>query len=108
MIDHLKKPEMAKQAERLLTDMGWLPEPLRTTDAQIGSGNAESEVSTDALRAFLADAEDGSLEDPSDAEEPSHFQLLKPGSLRRAFFVTAQRTASEPAVLKVRGRPERV
>ena len=58
--------------------------------------------------AFLADAEDGSPEDLSDAEEPSHFQLLKPGSLRRAFFVTAQRTASEPAVLKVRGRPERV
>jgi hypothetical protein len=27
LIDHLKKPEMAKRTERLLTDMGWLPEP---------------------------------------------------------------------------------
>jgi ParB family chromosome partitioning protein len=54
LIEHLKKPEMAKEAERLLADTGWLPEPLRTTDAQVGSGNAESEISTDALPAFLA------------------------------------------------------
>jgi ParB family transcriptional regulator, chromosome partitioning protein len=72
LIDHLKKPEMAKEAERLLADTGWLPEPLRTTDAQVGSGDAESETSTDALPAFLADAEDGNPEDPTDAEEPSH------------------------------------
>jgi ParB family transcriptional regulator, chromosome partitioning protein len=72
LIDHLKKPEMAKEAERLLADTGWLPEPLRTTDAGIDSANAESETSTDALPAFLADAEDGNPEDPTDAEEPSH------------------------------------
>ena len=29
LIDHLKKPDMAKEAERLLADSGWLPEPLR-------------------------------------------------------------------------------
>lgn len=29
-IDHLKKGEMAAQAEILLADTGWLPEPLRT------------------------------------------------------------------------------
>ena len=72
LIDHLKKPEMAKEAERLLADTGWLPEPLRTTDAPITSDNDESQTSTDALPAFLADAEDGSPEDPSDAEESSH------------------------------------
>jgi len=72
LIDHLKKPEMAKEAERLLADTGCLPEPLRTTDAPIASDNDESETSTDALPAFLADAEDGSPEDPSDAEESSH------------------------------------
>lgn len=72
LIDHLKKPEMAKEAERLLADTGWLPEPLRTTSAAIGSGNAETETSTDALPAFLADAEDGNPKDPIDAEEPSH------------------------------------
>jgi ParB family chromosome partitioning protein len=29
LIDHLKKGDMAKEAERLLVDTGWLPEPLR-------------------------------------------------------------------------------
>jgi ParB family transcriptional regulator, chromosome partitioning protein len=31
MIDHLKKPEMATEAETLLADTSWLPEPLRTS-----------------------------------------------------------------------------
>ena len=31
LIDHLKKGEMAKEAERLLDGTGWLPEPLRLT-----------------------------------------------------------------------------
>ena len=30
LIDHLKKDEMAREAERLLDGTGWLPEPLRT------------------------------------------------------------------------------
>ncbi len=30
LIGHLRKPEMAKEAERLLAGTGWLPEPLRT------------------------------------------------------------------------------
>jgi len=33
LIDHLKKGDMAKEAERLLADTGWLPEPLRMADA---------------------------------------------------------------------------
>jgi ParB family transcriptional regulator, chromosome partitioning protein len=69
LIDHLKKPEMAKEAERLLADTGWLPKPLRTTDAGIESANPETAASTDALPAFLADGEDGDPEDPIDAEE---------------------------------------
>jgi ParB family transcriptional regulator, chromosome partitioning protein len=72
LIDHLKKPEMAKEAARLLADTGWLPEPLRTTDAQIDGGNLESESSSNALPAFLADADDGDPEDPTNAEESSH------------------------------------
>ena len=32
-IGHLKKTEMAKEAERLLDGTGWLPEPLRTVGA---------------------------------------------------------------------------
>jgi ParB family chromosome partitioning protein len=33
LIDHLKKGDMAKEAERLLADTGWLPEPLRLAAA---------------------------------------------------------------------------
>jgi ParB family chromosome partitioning protein len=33
LIDHLKKGEMAKEAERLLADTRWLPEPLRLSEA---------------------------------------------------------------------------
>ena len=32
LIDHLKKAEMAKEAERLLDGTGWLPEPLRLAE----------------------------------------------------------------------------
>jgi len=32
LIDHLKKPDMAREAERLLDGSGWLPEPLRLID----------------------------------------------------------------------------
>ncbi|KTE16877.1 ParB/RepB/Spo0J family partition protein [Sphingopyxis sp. H115] len=34
MIDHLKKADMAREAERLLEETNWLPEPLRTPDEQ--------------------------------------------------------------------------
>jgi ParB family chromosome partitioning protein len=40
-IAHLKKVEMAEQAERLLDGTGWLPEPLRTAPLeQVSSGPA--------------------------------------------------------------------
>ena len=54
LIDHLKKPEMAKEAERLLGGAGWLPEPLRTPDAR--SAEVEGEAGTETLPAFLAEA----------------------------------------------------
>ena len=34
LIDHLKKADMAKEAERLLDGSGWLPEPLRLARRQ--------------------------------------------------------------------------
>ncbi len=50
LIDHLKKAEMAKEAERLLEDTGWLPEPLRTPEAAAadaaGGDSAESSPAT--------------------------------------------------------------
>jgi ParB family chromosome partitioning protein len=52
LIDHLKKADMAREAERLLGDTGWLPQPLRLDEAvaaQEPAGDAES------LPEFLAD-----------------------------------------------------
>jgi len=67
MIDHLKKTDMATEAERLLQGSGWLPMPLRTAsfeaaaDAQVGdTGEVE------ALPDFLVDDEGDA---PIDAEE---------------------------------------
>ena len=70
-IDHLKKADMAEEAERLLAGTGWLPALLRTPgleigeatgDAVNGSGIAASTESVD-LPAFLtgdeAPAQDG-------------------------------------------------
>jgi len=57
LIDHLKKPDMAREAERLLAGTGWLPEPLRTPDADLEpEGCAGPE--TDDLPAFLTEGSD--------------------------------------------------
>jgi ParB family transcriptional regulator, chromosome partitioning protein len=55
LIDHLKKAEMAKEAERLLDGTGWLPEPLRLADSAEVSDRSTDTV--EALPAFLADGE---------------------------------------------------
>ena len=69
LIDHLKKPDMAKEAERLLADSGWLPEPLRLPalddDVSSGANSGESET----LPAFLADEEEVDGE-PTDEPQP--------------------------------------
>ena len=67
LIDHLKKADMAKEAERLLDGTGWLPEPLRTSEAMCADA-ADSEAGGDeeALPAFLADDEDSASEDETD------------------------------------------
>jgi len=59
LIEHLKKADMAREAERLLDGAGWLPDPLRVAqtgmevDAPIGeAGEAE------ALPDFLGEDED--------------------------------------------------
>jgi len=55
LIDHLKKAEMAKEAERLLDGTGWLPEPLRLVDSVDVSDTPTDTV--EVLPAFLADGE---------------------------------------------------
>lgn len=62
LIDHLKKADMAKEAERLLDGSGWLPEPLRLVDSSPSSVELEGEAGP--LPEFLAGEED--LENGSD------------------------------------------
>jgi ParB family transcriptional regulator, chromosome partitioning protein len=63
LIDHLKKAEMAKEAERLLEGTGWLPDPLRTPDETDAATEAE------ALPAFLSgDEKEGEEEDAEDPD----------------------------------------
>ncbi|MCG7505837.1 ParB/RepB/Spo0J family partition protein [Mesorhizobium retamae] len=57
LIEHLKKGDMAKEAERLLADTGWLPEPLRMIDLGQDAEPAV-EAGVEALPAFLTDEED--------------------------------------------------
>jgi ParB family chromosome partitioning protein len=59
LIDHLKKADMAKEAERLLADTGWLAEPLRIAaadDAPVDT--AEAEGAGEALPEFLSDEDE--------------------------------------------------
>ncbi|MBP1847856.1 ParB family chromosome partitioning protein [Rhizobium petrolearium] len=69
LIDHLKKGDMAKEAERLLADTGWLPEPLRLVDLDGDATDTDGEV--EALPDFLAgdsDDEEAAAEDEEDRQ----------------------------------------
>lgn len=71
LIDHLKKGDMAKEAERLLANSGWLPEPLRLSDIdgdENEAGNGEVDGEPTALPAFLSDDEDNAAA----AGDPGH------------------------------------
>jgi ParB family chromosome partitioning protein len=70
LIDHLKKAEMAKEAERLLEGTGWLPEPLRISETEgADAADIDAAGSEKALPAFLTDDEqiagDGETEEPA-------------------------------------------
>jgi ParB family chromosome partitioning protein len=68
LIAHLKKGDMAKEAERLLADTDWLPEPLRPAiDAQVVDGAVDQDEDTVALPDFLAgDDEDAATNADAD------------------------------------------
>jgi ParB family chromosome partitioning protein len=69
LIDHLKKSEMAKEAERLLEGAGWLPEPLRL--AAVSSPSDNSDSAAGPLPEFLsADEEQSSDGDESEQPQP--------------------------------------
>lgn len=63
LIDHLKKADMAKEAERLLADSGWLPEPLRCVDVDVEAVDTNGGDEDEALPEFLADGDDVALAD---------------------------------------------
>jgi ParB family chromosome partitioning protein len=70
LIDHLKKGDMVKEAERLLAETGWLPESLRMVDVDkaAAADAAESAGGGEALPEFLAGDD---KETPADqADEP--------------------------------------
>jgi len=72
LIDHMKKSDMAKEAERLLTDSGWLPEPLRLASIDGDQSGPDDQADTGedtALPDFLT--EDGEDED-TDEDEVQH------------------------------------
>ena len=52
LIDHLKKGDMASEAERLLADSGWLPEPLRTPEIDAPSNAARGRRRRRGRRCF--------------------------------------------------------
>jgi ParB family transcriptional regulator, chromosome partitioning protein len=65
LITHLKKGDMAREAERLLADTGWLPEPLRNAGddgvgeaAPVDASAPADGVAEAELPAFLADGGD--------------------------------------------------
>jgi ParB family chromosome partitioning protein len=59
LIDHLKKGDMAKEAERLLDGSGWLPEPLRLAD--VASAPPQQDGEAGPLPEFLSDEEEREL-----------------------------------------------
>ena len=68
LIDHLKKGDMSKEAERLLADSGWLPEPLLLADLADRPDVGEA-GDTEALPDFLAGDDDEVTEADADASD---------------------------------------
>ncbi|PZR87558.1 MAG: chromosome partitioning protein ParB [Stutzerimonas stutzeri] len=68
LIEHLKKGDMAMEAERLLADTGWLPKPLRTPDLEGDAISADTDGDVEALPDFLV----GDDADAADEGEDHH------------------------------------
>lgn len=66
LIDHLKKGDMAREAERLLDGTGWLPQPLRLVEMDAAGQDADGDA--EALPEFLAIPEDEAAAD--EEEQP--------------------------------------
>ncbi|MBN9047073.1 MAG: chromosome partitioning protein ParB [Rhizobiales bacterium] len=67
LISHLKKGDMAKEAERLLAETGWLPEPLRLVELDGDVADADDAGDGDALPDFLVG--DGDDDEATETED---------------------------------------
>ncbi|QKK27870.1 ParB/RepB/Spo0J family partition protein [Rhizobium hidalgonense] len=70
LIGHLKKTDMAREAERLMTGCGWLPEPLRMT-------NGEGIIDSDAVG---DDAVEPDQAETTEIQDLPAFLLEDPGT----------------------------
>jgi ParB family chromosome partitioning protein len=62
LIDHLKKPDMAREAARLLEGSGWLPEVLRLPIDEIAAeGNADAAAGNEVAEDDTAESSDVDL-----------------------------------------------
>ena len=68
LIDHLKKGDMAREAERLLDGSGWLPEPLRLDDPDLGQDVTAEDAGVE-LPAFLTGDDDTQPEDEEERQQ---------------------------------------
>ncbi|MCO5961060.1 ParB/RepB/Spo0J family partition protein [Sinorhizobium meliloti] len=78
-IEHLKKGDMAAEAQTLLADTGWLPEPLRTADRNasnvepvVTSESVEPIEQSTAIDGETAMAEDEPFEENGMADDVPH------------------------------------
>jgi len=74
LIDHLKKGDMAKEAERLLDGSGWLPEPLRLL-VDGASEPVQQEGEAGPLPEFLSDEEE--RENTADEDRPQQLDAAQ-------------------------------
>ena len=79
LMEHLKKADMAREAERMLADTGWLPEILRLVDVDSAPQSQADAAETDELPAFLA----------GDAAEAADFEPEEPESDEQQRFAAA-------------------
>jgi len=73
-IAHLKKGEMAGQAQDLLAGSGWLPEPLRTPGLDVAA--ADTKQAADPVPAEAGDQAENSAQEP--AADPTQAPLEDP------------------------------
>jgi ParB family chromosome partitioning protein len=88
LIGHLKKTDMAREAERLMAGSGWLPDPLRLAadvasvdeprieNAEISNGDATESGNPD-LPTFLTDHEDDADAATDEVNEERHLDAAE-------------------------------